>query len=366
MGSSGTPHRPGNLDPAEVARLSRRGFLGLSVGAGAVAALAACGVSSDNSAGSGGGSGGSGQQRLFMTPKWTGFPYFEQARAGGEEAAGELKDKFTYSGADHADVSLQTQTLQNFLTQQPNAIILAAIDGDAVAPSLKTARSKGIKVVTFDADAAVDARDIFCNQLSYKLAATTMLDCALQNDPSGGKVAFVAASPTAPNHTAHIKFMREAIASDPKYSKLTALPQVQYAADDDAKSYSIAVSLMQANPDPKYIISSSAVSVPSAARAISATKKSGKVYATGFALPSSMKQFVKEGSNKAFALWDPKELGYMATYAAHQLLTGELKTAEGSTFTAGKAGTFKVLADGEIDYDKPIIFTPKNIDQYSF
>ena len=36
-----------------------------------------------------------------------------------------------------------------------------------------------------------------------------MLDCALMDSPDGGEVAFVAASPTAPNHIAHIKFMKE-------------------------------------------------------------------------------------------------------------------------------------------------------------
>jgi len=364
--------------------LSRRAFGRLTMSAGAMVGLAACGVSAPDSngsttpvaAGSGAASGsasgsaagsasGAGQ-KLFMTPKWTGFPYFELARKGGEKAASDIGATFQYAGADHADVSLQTQTIQNFVTQQPTAIILAAIDGDAVAPSLKGAKSKGIKVITFDADAAADARDAFCNQLTYKLAATTMLDSALLNNPAGGLAAFVAASPTAPNHTAHIKYMREAIANDPKYSSITALDEVQYANDDDAKSYDIAVNLMSAHPDLKFIISSSAVSMPAAAKAISATGKKDKVWATGFALPSAMKDYIADGSNKAFALWDPKELGYMATYVAHLLSAGQLDMTEGTKFTAGSAGEYTVGKDGEIPYNKPLIFTKKNIDQYDF
>ena len=60
--------------------------------------------------------------KIMMTPKWTGFPYFEAAAKGGREAAAELGDQFVYAGADHADVSLQVETLQNFLTQKPDAI----------------------------------------------------------------------------------------------------------------------------------------------------------------------------------------------------------------------------------------------------
>ena len=58
---------------------------------------------------------------------------------------------------------------------------------------------------------------MFVNQLSYKQAAKTMLDCALLDAPKGGEIAFVAASPTAPNHMAHIKYMKEYIKDDPKY-----------------------------------------------------------------------------------------------------------------------------------------------------
>ena len=208
----------------------------------------------------------------MMTPKWTGFPYFEAARRGGEDAAKELGDEFVYAGADHADVTLQVETLQNFLTQKPDAIVLAAIDLNAVAPVLKEARDAGVVVTTFDADAAADARDMFVNQLSYKQAAKTMLDCALMDAPEGGEIAFVAASPTAPNHTAHIKFMKEYIANDPKYQVFKVV-DTQYANDDDAKSYDVAINLMQAHPNLKVIISSSAVSAPAGARAISASRQ---------------------------------------------------------------------------------------------
>jgi rhamnose transport system substrate-binding protein len=303
--------------------------------------------------------------KLMMTPKWTGFPYFEAAAAGGREAAEELGDEFVYAGADHADVTLQVETLGNFLTQQPDAIILAAIDLNAVAPVLKQARAQGVVVTTFDADAAADARDMFVNQLSYKQAAQTMLDCALLNAPEGGEVAFVAASPTAPNHTAHIKFMEEFIANDPKYQVFKVV-DTQYANDDDAKSYDVAVNLMQAHPDLKVIISSSAVSAPAGARAIVASGKQGQVFSTGFALPSAVKDYLKDGSQKCFALWDPKELGYLATYAAHLKLAGKLDLTPGTTFEAGKAGTYTVGEGGEIVYGKALMFTPDNIDEMNF
>ena len=203
---------------------------------------------------------------------------------------------------------------------------------------------------------------MFVNQLSYKQAAKTMLDCALMDAPEGGEIAFVAASPTAPNHTAHIKYMNEYIANDPTYQVFKVV-DTQYANDDDAKSYDVAINLMQAHPDLKVIISSSAVSAPAGARAISASGNAGKVFSTGFALPDAIKTYLKDGSQKCFALWNPYELGYLATYATHLKLAGKLDLTPGTTFEAGKAGSYTVGEGGEIVYGKPLMFTKENVDR---
>ena len=309
---------------------------------------------------------GAAPLKVFMAPKFTGLAYFEVARKGGEDAGKELGLDFQYIGSDKAEATEQISTLTNAVAQKPDALVVSAIDGDAVAPALKQARQAGIKVVTYDADAAVDARDLFVNQLSYELAAKTMLDAALLNSPEGGKVAFISASPTAPNHTAHVKFMKEMIDNDPAYSMFSYVDAVQFAADDAQKSQEIALNLIQSNPDLKVIISSSAVSAPAAQQAIINAGKSGQVWATGVALPSSVRDFIKDGHSKAFMMWDPAELGYIATVAAAQLAEGKITAEEGQTIDAGKAGTYTVGPDGEVLYDKPLMFTPENIDDYDF
>jgi acetylornithine deacetylase/succinyl-diaminopimelate desuccinylase-like protein len=54
----------------------------------------------------------------------------------------------------------------------------------------------------------------------------------------------------------------------------------------------------------------------------------------------------KDGSQKCFALWNPYELGYIATYATHLRLAGKLDLKPGTTFEAGKAGTYTVGENG--------------------
>jgi len=303
--------------------------------------------------------------KLMMTPKFTGHPYFELGAKGAQDAANELGDTLVYSGPVNPDTSLQVETLTNFVTQRPDAIILAAIDPNAVAPILKQARKKGILVTTYDADAAVAARDMFVMPLSHEAAARAMLDCALLDAPEGGEIAFISASPTSPNHTAHVKFMTELTKTEAKY-KVFKVVDTQYAADDDAKSFEVATNLMQAHPKLKVIISSSAVSAATAARAIVAGGRQGQVFATGFALPSAIRSYLMDGSAKAFAFWDPQELGYLAVYATHLKLAGKLVIKPGVSFKAGKAGTFTFGKDGEINYGKALLFTKETVDKYKF
>jgi rhamnose transport system substrate-binding protein len=349
---------------------TRRRFISIAAATTAAAAavplLSACSTTAPGAATSGSTAAGGAKLKVFMAPKFTGLAYFEVARKGGEQAGQDLGLDFQYIGSDKAEATEQIATLTNAVAQKPNALVVSAIDGDAVAPILRQARQAGIKVVTFDADAATDARDIFVNQLSYELAAKTMLDAALLNSPNGGLVAFISASPTAPNHTAHVKFMKQFIDSDAKYSKLSYVDTVQFAADDAQKSQEIALNLMQAHPELKVIISSSAVSAPAAQQAIVNAGKGGKLWATGVALPSSVKDFIKSGDSKAFMMWDPAELGYIATVAAAQLAKGTITAQKGTKIDAGKAGTYEILDNGEVQYNKPLMFTADNIDDYNF
>ncbi|MFV0408076.1 MAG: autoinducer 2 ABC transporter substrate-binding protein [Propioniciclava sp.] len=350
---------------------SRRTLLGV-VGAGALASLVGCSTTDPNAAPTTASATGTsaaaaaGDVKIFMAPKFTGLAYFEVARTGGEQAAADGGFTFEYIGSDQATTTAQIATLTNALPQKPSALVVSAIDGDAVAPALKQAMGDGIKVVTYDADAAADARDIFVNQLSYELAAKTMLDSAKLNSPDGGLVAFISASPSAPNHAAHVKFMKEFIDNDPDYQMFSYVDTVQFAGDDAAKSQEVTRNLIQAHPDLKVVISSSAVSAPAAQQAIIDAGKAGEMWGTGVALPSSVSEFIKAGHSQAFCMWDPAELGYIATVVAQRLVTGEIQGTVGETVDLGERGTYEILEGGEMQYNKPLIFTPDNIDDYDF
>lgn len=299
--------------------------------------------------------------RVFMVPKFTGFIFFELARAGGEQAAKELGASVTYVGTTTADVEGQVQVIQNLLPQRPDVIVTAALDINAPVPALRQARRRGAVVVTFDADVAEDGRDLFVNMAPFDIQARAMLESALANVPEGGKAVWVAPTPTVANFISQKKALDEQIAHDPRYRSIQFVDTL-YANDDPDKSYSVATSAMQANPDLKLFISGSGISNPAINKAIQDTGRSGKVFATGFALPSTMKTYLDNGTCKQFALWSPYKFGYMATYLGLMIKAGKVQTAAGTKVNVPTIGDRIVVAPSTANLNSMLFFTKEHPD----
>jgi len=151
----------------------------------------------------------------------------------------------------------------------------------------------------------------------------------------------------------------------PEYAKMKLVGTV-YGDDVDQKSYQEALGLFKSYPNLKGIISPTSVGVAAAARALEDQKLNGKIMLTGLGLPSQLKQYVKSGTLPKFALWNPKDQGYLTAYMAHALLAGQIKGAKGDKFTAGRLGDYTVGDNGVVLLGPPLVFDKNNIDNFNF
>jgi rhamnose transport system substrate-binding protein len=130
--------------------------------------------------------------------------------------------------------------------------------------------------------------------------------------------------------------------------------------------------LLTAHPNLRGIISPTTVGISTAAQYLDTHKDLlAKVVLTGLGLPSQMKQYVLDGTVKEFALWNPRDLGYLAAYAAANLASGKFKLETGATFTAGKLKEYKVLAPSEktgpsVVLGPPQVFDKNNVSDFNF
>jgi rhamnose transport system substrate-binding protein len=323
----------------------------------ALLVLAACGSST-------GGSSSAAKLSVAFLPKQINNPYFDTAAAGGKKAAQELGGTFTQVGPSSANAAAQVPYIQTLTQQHVSAIAISGDDPNAVAPALKQAMAQGIKVVSYDADVEPDARQVFINQANAQDLGTSEVDLLGQELNYTGEIAILSAAATASNQNTWIGYMKQELAT-PKFANMK-LDTIVYGNDDDTTSYNMTQQLLQSYPNLKGIISPTTVGIAAAARYLDTNHLAGKVMLTGLGTPNQMRQYVKDGTVKAFELWNVNDLGYVAYYAAAALVQGKITGKQGDTFTAGSLGTFTVGANGDVLLGKPFVFDATNIDQFNF
>nr|WP_300048938.1 rhamnose ABC transporter substrate-binding protein [uncultured Nocardioides sp.] len=331
----------------------------------ASAALTACGSDDGGDSGSDSSSDGGGELSMTMLPKNLGNPYFDTSTAGAEAAAEDLGAEIEEVGPETASPDAQVSYINTVAQQGKDALILSANDPEALCDAIDEARSADVKVITFDADTNPDCRDLFINQATAEGIAAKQLE--LISDQIGGKgeIAILSAAANATNQNAWIDMMEKELADNPDYADIELVDTV-YGDDDDQKSFDQTEALLQNHPDLKGIISPTTVGIAAAARYLSDSSSKGKVALTGLGTPNQMREYVENGTVESFALWNPSDLGALATYAAAALANGDISGEEGDSFEAGDLGEFEVGADGVVLLGEPFTFNADNIGDFDF
>jgi rhamnose transport system substrate-binding protein len=292
--------------------------------------------------------------KMAFLPKQLNNPYSDIEVGGGQSALTELKGEYKLVGPNDASASSQVSYINTLIQQQQDVIGIAANDPNAVCPSLNQARQAGIKVVAFDSDAAKDCRDVFINQASTESIGQQLVKMASELAGGSGEIAILSATPNATNQNAWIDVVQRELAK-PENAALK-LDKIAYGNDDDQKSFQEAQGLLQSYPNLKVIVSPTTVGIAAASRYISSSNYKGKVAVTGLGTPNQMRQYVKDGTVKEFALWNPADIGYLAAYAGVALASGQINGTQGQKFKAGKLGDYTVGANGEIVVGPPTVF----------
>ena len=296
----------------------------------------------------------------FM-PKSKGNAYFLSCKQGADAAAKELGIEMIFDGPTDPDPAKQNEIIEQWINLGVDAIAVACENRDGISTALRKARAKGIKVVTYDADAQPDARSFFVNQATVEGIGNVLTDEAARLLGGAGEYAIITASLTAGNMIAWQQAIEKRNAE-----KYPNLKRVALRPCDDLKdkAQSEATALLSANPNLKLIMAICSPAVPGAAEAIKQAGKTGQVKLIGLGLPNENKRYVKGGVTDTVILWKTLDLGYLTIHAATALAKGELKSGA-TSFKGGKLGDFKIAGDN-ILLGEPFKFTKENIDQFDF
>jgi rhamnose transport system substrate-binding protein len=297
---------------------------------------------------------------VAMMPKSKGNAYFIACRKGAEEAAKELGVNLIWDGPTEPDPAKQNEVVDTWITRGVDVIAVAVENREGISSVLRKARQRGIKVVTWDADAESDARDFFVNQATPQGIGAALMDNAARVMGGKGEFAIITASLTAANMIAWQKAIEARRAE--KYPDIHMV--VLRPCDDlQAKAFDETNTLLKAHPNVKLIMAICSPAVPGAAEAV---KQSGRqdVKVIGLGLPNDNKRYVHEGITDCIVLWNTLDLGYLTVYSSNALMKGTLKPGA-KQFSAGRLGTIEVQGDNVL-LGKPFTFTRDNIDRFDF
>ena len=318
--------------------------------------------------------------KIGMVPKFTGVDYFIAVENGAKKAASDLGVTLDWQGDPSGQESAAKQQayIQTFIDKGYDAILVSALDEKSYADTLKQARAKGIKVITWDADVQPDARDFFINQVENSgIGATLMGNMGKELASKGGKVAIVSSDPNSSNQNAWIKAIQDDYNAKKSadYPKITFYDKIVYAGNNQADADKAVASLLTQNPDITGIFALSSMAVPATAKACTDLKKPiGSVAIQGLGVPVTAKDNMTSGLMKSVVLWQPYDLGYLAVEFSTKFAKGEVKVGDTSfkSSLSGKtqlkdikyADSHKILPDGEVILGLPIVYTINNLDGF--
>jgi rhamnose transport system substrate-binding protein len=297
--------------------------------------------------------------RVGLVAKSLGNGFFDAVHKGAQEAAKELDAEVIFVGPTTPTAEGQIETLNSLIAQRVDAIAVSANDPDALAPTLKKAMDRGIKVVSYDSAVAQSGRQAHLAPSSDQLIGETVVALVAELAPEGkGKFAVVSATPTSTNQNSWLEQMRTALAAQPGLQMVA----VAYGDDVSDKSYREAAALLKQHPDLAVLVSISSVGIVASAKAVEDAGLTGKVKVTGLGLPSELAGYVQKGVVPKFAIWNPIDLGYSITQIAVNLARG---AEVAKPVSMGRMGEVTFAADGVGAMSKPFIYDASNVAEFA-
>ena len=314
---------------------------------GAMGSLAGCEKKSD-------------KVKIAMVVKNLGNGFFDAAHVGAQEAAKELGNiEIIYTGPTTPSAEGQIEIMNSLISQKVDAIVISANDPNALVPIAQKAMQRGIKVISFDSGLAKEGRLMQLNPSNAQLIGEKQIQMASDAIGGEGEIAILSASAQATNQNIWIGVMKNVL-QKPEFAKIKLVGTV-YGDDQSDKSYREAIGLLRSNPNLKAIISPTTVGINAASKAVVDEKLVGKVFVTGLGLPSEMAGHVKSGAVREFAIWNPIDLGYAATYAASEFIKG----SAGKEVAVGRMGKVTPDAQGEAALGPPFVYNKDNVDSFA-
>ncbi len=243
-------------------------------------------------------------------------PYWNVVRKGAEDAASELGVKVTIFMPQKEDIPQQIETVETWISMGFKGMAVAPSDPEALVSPMNSAMEKGIPAITIDTDSPNSKRLCYIGTDNYTagLAAGKKMAEILNGK---GKVAVATGSLTAMNSLERIRGFEDALK---KYPEIEIIRPILCDNEETSRAVELAETALLNNPDLSAFFGVYAFNGPSAAKAVKAAGKKGKIHIVSFDVTDEHLYLIDEGLIDATIAQKQYLMGYEGVKIIHSMI----------------------------------------------
>jgi ABC-type sugar transport system substrate-binding protein len=261
----------------------------------------------------GGGEGGGA--RIGLSVSTLNNPFFVTLRDGAQSAADEAGAELIVSDAQN-DTAQQQDDIQNFVSQQVNAILVNPVDSDAVVPAIEAANQANIPVIALDRGAS--GGELATTIASDNVQGGNLAGEELIRLVGSGSVAQLEGTPGADPARDRGQGFQDAIDAQSAVEVVAS----QSANFDRAEGLNVAENILQANPDIAGIFAQNDEMALGAVQALG-DSAGDDVKVVGFDATEDGLSAIQDGTMNATVAQQPAEIGSLGVENAISVINGE-------------------------------------------
>ena len=263
----------------------------------------------------GGGGGEGGGPRIGLSISTLNNPFFVTLRNGAQQAAKKEGAKLIIADAQD-DAATQQDDVQNFVTQQVDAILINPVDSEAVVPAVQAANQANIPVIALDRGASGGKLETFIasdNVEGGRMAAKELIQLV-----GSGPVAQIEGIPgTSPTRDRGQGFEEVINAQD-----AVQLVSSQTANFLRTEGLNVTENILQSNPGIKGIFAQNDEMAMGAVRALGG-RAGSEVKIVGFDGIEDALKAIQAGKMNATIAQQPDKIGSLGVENAMKVVDGK-------------------------------------------
>lgn len=260
------------------------------------------------------------QPYVAIVSKGFQHQFWQAVNQGAEQAAEDYDVRITFEGPEtEAMVDRQVEMVQTALDRNPDALCLAALDTQALAPQLERAEEEDIPVIGFDSgvDSDIPVTTAATDNIAAAGAAADQMADLIGGE---GQVAVIVHDQTSQTGIDRRDGFVNRIESE--YPDIEIV-DIQYGGGDQLQSTELARAIIEAHPDLDGFFGANEGSAIGVLNAVEETGRAGEIVVIGYDSGQQQIEAVRSGLAAGAITQDPIGIGYKCVEAAVQAMNGE-------------------------------------------